>query len=284
MKKQTIGLGIGITALSIILGIFSFSYFDELETRNQKFSDNGDFIFEKESYSNVKYNSINGIVSGFERLLPNFLNNNFNLPYDVYIKFKNCNSPTTTYSPDKKEVTYCYEMLEFSFDLVDEATNSTSLSHIDKGEMVTGITFFFLYHELAHALIDVYDLPVLGKEEDAADLFATLIILNILEDIGPSYGFAGTLTLFDERSEIYTYTSDLKFWDPHSLDEQRLYSILCLIYEKAGSGAFPEGFIGSKLHERLQSCGLSYEKITKSWALSIEPYLKPDSTFLNEFG
>ena len=31
-------------------------------------------------------------------------------------------------------------------------------------------------HEMGHALIDLYDLPVLGKEEDAADSVATVFL------------------------------------------------------------------------------------------------------------
>lgn len=283
-KKSILGLIIGIFVVSILLGIFFFNNYEKLDYKSQKISDNGDFIFEKQPFSNTGYESINGVVSVFERRLSNELNKDFNLPYDIYIKFKHCNTPNVYYSSQDKAIIYCYEMLEDSFDLVREVTNSTSLLPYEKGEMVTGITFFFFYHELAHALIDAYDLPVLGKEEDAADFFAILIIFSIMEELEyPSYGLSGPMTLFAKESEIYTYTSDLKFWDSHSIPEQRIYSILCLLYEKYDPNVFPEGFIGSKTHERLEECNLGVDKISESWSTLIRPYLKPDSAFLSKF-
>ena len=39
-------------------------------------------------------------------------------------------------------------------------------------------SLFVLYHEMAHLLIDQLRLPVLGKEEDAADNVATWTLLN----------------------------------------------------------------------------------------------------------
>src|SRR3954454_13912300 len=39
---------------------------------------------------------------------------------------------------------------------------------------VIGNTLFTLTHELGHAVISEFRLPVLGREEDAADAFATL--------------------------------------------------------------------------------------------------------------
>lgn len=276
-------VGIAIVIFGLILQFSFLSQDNELKS-NQELVDNGDFLFEKQSYSNSEYKSIPEIVSVLEKRLPNLLNQDFILPYDVYIKFQHCDNAGAYYSPSEKSVVYCYEMLEDSFDLVREATNSTSLNDFEKGSMVTGITFFFLYHELAHALIDSYDLQVLGKEEDAADFFSILIIFSILEDLeSPSYALSGPMALFAQQSEIYTYTSDLKFWDSHSLDDQRLYFILCLLYEKYGSGVFPEGFEGSKTHERLKECKLGIDDISKSWQNSLKPYMKHDSYFHSKF-
>jgi hypothetical protein len=37
-------------------------------------------------------------------------------------------------------------------------------------------------HEVAHALIDGWDLPITRREEDAADQFSTLLLINGLPD------------------------------------------------------------------------------------------------------
>ena len=271
-KKIIQGMIIGFVVLSVILGVIFYSYY----------VDKGDFIFEKQIYSNSEYDNIPDIVSVFENMLPNALNKDFNLPEDVFIKFKHCDLPRTYYDPDEKTVFYCYEFLEDSLDFVGEYTRTTSLHPLEKGSMVTGITFFFLYHELAHALIDVYELEVLGKQEDAADFFAILIIFSILKDLeGPSYGLSGPMALFFEDSKKYTYTEDLEFWDSHSLDAQRLYFILCFLYEKYGPDIFPEGAIDSEELEDLADCYLGVEKIAEDWAKLLKPHIKSDSTFLS---
>jgi hypothetical protein len=48
-------------------------------------------------------------------------------------------------------------------------------------------SLFVLYHEMAHLLVDQLRLPVLGKEEDAADNMATWTLLN--KRMPPRAGF-----------------------------------------------------------------------------------------------
>jgi Putative metallopeptidase len=47
-------------------------------------------------------------------------------------------------------------------------------------EFVAANMIFVLTHELGHAVISEMDLPVLGREEDAADDFAILTALNVV--------------------------------------------------------------------------------------------------------
>jgi putative metallopeptidase DUF4344 len=49
----------------------------------------------------------------------------------------------------------------------------------DSAEFVTGNVLFVLGHETAHALIAEFGIPVLGREEDAADALATIISLKM---------------------------------------------------------------------------------------------------------
>src|SRR5262249_60885285 len=46
-------------------------------------------------------------------------------------------------------------------------------------EFVVGNTLFALVHEVGHALISEMGLPVLGREEDAADTYAVLAMLRV---------------------------------------------------------------------------------------------------------
>ncbi|MBL0039478.1 MAG: hypothetical protein IPP28_00160 [Xanthomonadales bacterium] len=44
---------------------------------------------------------------------------------------------------------------------------------ITLNQFVSGTLRFVLLHEIGHGFVDLYGIPVLGREEDAADRFAT---------------------------------------------------------------------------------------------------------------
>jgi hypothetical protein len=96
-------------------------------------------------------------------------------------------------------------------------------------EFVTGNMLFVGFHELGHAVIQELGLPVLGREEDAADSFATLALLKI--GTGFSYNVlvqaARGWFLMDRRDR--KEGDMLEFYDAHGLDKQRAYEIVCLM-------------------------------------------------------
>ena len=44
--------------------------------------------------------------------------------------------------------------------------------------MTDGAMVVFFFHELGHCLIDVWDLPTTGREEDAVDQLAMFVLLD----------------------------------------------------------------------------------------------------------
>jgi hypothetical protein len=54
-----------------------------------------------------------------------------------------------------------------------------------------------MHHEIGHALIDQFALPVIGQEEDAVDAFATLMVLETYEEPGADPArFSGDVVCF----------------------------------------------------------------------------------------
>ncbi|HWQ02037.1 MAG TPA: DUF4344 domain-containing metallopeptidase, partial [Gaiellaceae bacterium] len=49
------------------------------------------------------------------------------------------------------------------------------------GELFAELEYFVLFHELGHALVDQWRIPVLGKEEDAVDAFSTIFMTEIVK-------------------------------------------------------------------------------------------------------
>jgi hypothetical protein len=60
--------------------------------------------------------------------------------------------------------------------------NLSEQQRIDRVEFVVGNTLVLLLHEMGHVHISEMHLPVLGREEDAADTFAALRLLQIGTD------------------------------------------------------------------------------------------------------
>ncbi|GLQ36163.1 hypothetical protein GCM10007939_24470 [Amylibacter marinus] len=85
-----------------------------------------------------------------------------------------------------------------------------------------------LYHEMAHALISEFNLPVLANEEAMADSFATLWITQIHTDIAPE--------IIGDRVRSWKYEDQQSAHRPydfkreHLLDIRRAYQAACLLY------------------------------------------------------
>ncbi|SRR5437588_12117397 len=57
--------------------------------------------------------------------------------------------------------------------------NASHQKQMDTVAFVAGNMLFVLLHETAHALVTEMGLPVLGREEDAADAYATVTMLKL---------------------------------------------------------------------------------------------------------
>lgn len=92
-------------------------------------------------------------------------------------------------------------------------------------------TQFALFHELGHALIHTLDLPVLGREEDAADTLAIAGLLIGDKEQLQKHLLERLIVVSDEwLLEWNENESQSAYWDSHGLEIQRFYDIVCLIY------------------------------------------------------
>jgi len=144
-------------------------------------------------------------------------------------------------------------------------------------EFVAGNMLFAVAHEVGHLLISELGLPVLGREEDAADTFAVMNLLNM------NYPFSNRVLmqsargwfLSDRRNEREKVP--MAFYDEHALDKQRAYNIVCLMV-----GSNPESFrelaTTTKMPaERQRTCRSDYNNASWSWREALAPHLrKPD--------
>jgi hypothetical protein len=147
----------------------------------------------------------------------------------------------------------------------------------DGVEFVTGNVLFVLAHETAHALLSVFEIPIIGREEDGADALAAIVALKM------GNSFADRVVVNAARGWFLGDQRDKKegipaaFYDEHGLDLQRAYYIVCLMV-----GGAPDKFTGLanevKLpKERQASCKFDFSNAQWSWEEVLKPHMrKPD--------
>jgi len=144
----------------------------------------------------------------------------------------------------------------------------------DGVEFVTGNVLFVLGHETAHALISEFGIPVLGREEDAADALATIVSIKM------GNSFADRVVVNAARGWFLADQRDRKegmpstFYDEHGMDLQRAYNIVCLLV-----GGQPDKFEGLatevKLPEERQgTCQGDYSNASWSWEQVLKPHMR----------
>src|SRR5690606_8864339 len=91
------------------------------------------------------------------------------LPQDVPITFTDCGEPNAWWMSEEKELKFCYELIALyntGYEHIDSAEKEFLLQ-ADRETVLIGTTMFILFHELGHGFVDLFQLPITGREEDA---------------------------------------------------------------------------------------------------------------------
>jgi hypothetical protein len=233
-------------------------------------ADNGDFEAVYVEVKNEKYADVNERFRQqkiVEQIAESF-NDDLSLPHDVAIKFKDCGQENAFYNPNDKSITMCYEFMESFYNAFVEMGKSED----EASDMMVGATMFFLLHELGHCLIDVYNLPATGREEDSVDQLSTYILLSDKDEDLHNAAIAGAAVF--RAWSMNEEASPRAYADEHSLGSQRFYNIVCWMYGRdqeqyaflVEDGILPEA--------RAVRCPTEYKKMSSAWERLVEPYVK----------
>lgn len=191
------------------------------------------------------------------------------LPRRLPVKFENCGTVNAFYS-SKGFIRMCHELYDDYVQLFTKHGPKPEKAV----EMARAATLFVFFHEFGHALAGELSLPITGKGEDAADELAALITSK-LGDPGHKAAMAAFswFLIMSENTKKSGYQYTFKdFVDEHSLDEQRMASILCLMY--GGNQAKNEA-LGKALGfdaRRFAKCKRDYDARYKAWNQLLEPH------------
>ena len=235
-----------------------------------KKKDDGDFKVEHLDVETPRYKEIDRQVKADKllELAAEKLNRALILPHDIVLRTKDCKEVNAFYDATDRSVTMCYELMEHFYRAFKSTGESDEKAY---AKMSDAVRFVFL-HEIAHALIDQYKLPIAGNEEDAADRCSAYINLKELGEEGVRAVFAAA-DAFEIESKQST-NSKRNMADEHLLREQRFYNSLCMIYgsnPSKHSNIVSDGYLPK---ERAVRCESEFQRNVDSWVNLLEPWRK----------
>jgi len=158
----------------------------------------------------------------------------FRLPENLYVKTLGCDGVPNAYffrENDRPTIRICYEYLE---QVENNLPQQTTPSGVTAHEALVGQLLFAFSHEMGHAVYDIFDIAVFGRQEDAADQFATYVLLQFGGERahrlikGAAWSYKGVMKNFKEQAQVTT--SLAAFSSDHGLPQQRFYNLACTAY------------------------------------------------------
>jgi len=194
------------------------------------------------------------------------LNKTFTMPRAMPIVFLECGTVNAFYTPEKHAILVCYELLEY-FNGIFRPTVKTDY---ELGRKIGGVTMFTLMHELGHAFIGELELPATGKEEDAADQLASIILSRSNETGRESALAAAEWFSIEGRKQLAT--QDIAWYDEHSFNLERMFDIICILYgDNQAENAALVKQVGIS-DNRAARCVRDTPKLIKSWKALLKPH------------
>lgn len=198
------------------------------------------------------------------------LNQSVALPYDIGVVAAPCGQPNAYWAPEQRTLVICYDLFEY----MSQVFRGRAGSDRELLQKMLGAVEFIFYHELGHALIGTFNIPYTGRQEDAVDQFSSILLLN--------QGKAESALAGAEFFVSGSGGGSTPFWDEHSLDEQRFYDIVCLVFgsNPQAYGAliqreatFGMGGGGILPKKRAARCPQNFKEINNSWKVLIDTYI-----------
>jgi hypothetical protein len=194
----------------------------------------------------------------------------FRLPKLLPISLEGCDGESDArYLYSEARIKVCYEYVADIWKDVPQETTAGGVTPIDA---IVGPLADVFFHEFGHALIDLHRIPVLGREEYAADTMSAMLMLYL------GKGEARRLIM----GAAYWYTDDLEtavtlkpneLSSVHGTPHQRFFNLLCIAY---GSNQEMFGDLVEKGYlpeERAEDCKSEFQQASHAFDRLIRPHM-----------
>ncbi len=195
-------------------------------------------------------------------------------PEELMIKTAECKEVNSWYRREnfKPTVTICYEFLKR---ILESLPNENNPDGVTPADAAVGQFFWVTLHEVGHATFDILKVPIFGHEEDAADNFATYIMLQFGEGqahrlIGGA-AWAWRAYLGDYKKNPVVPLRLSAFGSDHGLPQERFYNLACLAF-----GADRVGFADLANYlppSRAPGCLFEYRTLVRAFEKEITPHI-----------
>ncbi|MGP9018868.1 DUF4344 domain-containing metallopeptidase [Streptomyces sp. BR1] len=194
------------------------------------------------------------------------LNTFLALEHEVTLIGRSCHGEGSSYDPETRHVEICYDEVAEDRKLFQDA------GYPRPDEAVNAVVAETVFHEAGHALIDVLDLPLGGRnEEDTADQFAAIMLIRQGSD------GEHQLRLAAQEYELSAATSeapDPKHSDEHSTDPQRAANHLCYLYGASPVRNADLAHTRNLPSQRVKGCGTEWTRVRNAWLKNLAPSLR----------
>jgi hypothetical protein len=203
----------------------------------------------------------------------------FRLPEDLYIKTVSCNGIPNAYffrEDDKPTIRICYEYLRAVREMLPKTPTPEGIT---PREALIGQFLFTAAHEFGHAAFDIYNLPVLGRQEDAADQFATYFLLQFGGERahelirGAAYAYYQYVKNSKDKDKSKVTLPVAAFSSDHGTPEQRFYNLVCIAYgydPKIFAAVITNGYLPEP---RAKVCKYEYSNLRYAIKTLVEPHI-----------
>ena len=200
------------------------------------------------------------------------------LPVDIPVYSEPCGEENAYYNYVDDYIVICDDLVA-AFDrwLVDIEDPE------QRNDLLWGGLEFITLHEMGHALVDQFELPVLGRNEDAADLLAAYFAVRSGDTDRVTGGLVYFLSTMQDRI-AEAGPEFIAYWGQHGLSEQRMAATACYLYGSnpqrygylVGTAALPLDPASEYGAQRLYACQREYSLAVRDIERVLAPHARAE--------
>jgi len=196
--------------------------------------------------------------------------NPLRLPRELTLELKSCGGKVDAYYW-AATATVCYEYVEL---IQQHAPKVGTPGGLTRADSIVGAIVDTILHEVGHAVIDMLEVPVFGREEDAADFFSVYVLTQFLrEDASRLFQGVGFMMASEAKAALEKPQNAKSYAGPHGMAAQRYYNLLCMAYG-SDPATFGDAVLRGGLPSwRAEGCAEEFAMLKRAFQKLIMPYV-----------